>query len=82
MCVSNDAGISPRDLLSNQINDIIAHFCEKVNRAKWEKIFPCNSTKTGQVSLPVCFMAIPHKDCATDASSNFSSDETKSGVNT
>ena len=27
-------------------------------------------------------MAIPHKDCATDASSNFSSDETKSGVNT
>ena len=25
-------------------------------------------------------MAIPHKDCATDASSNFSSDETKSGV--
>ena len=26
--------------------------------------------------------AIPHKDCATDASSNFSSDETKSGVNT
>ncbi len=28
------------------------------------------------------FEAIPHKDCATDASSNFSSDETKSGVNT
>ena len=28
------------------------------------------------------FKAIPHKDCATDASSNFSSDETKSGVNT
>ena len=28
------------------------------------------------------FSAIPHKDCATDASSNFSSDETKSGVNT
>ena len=28
------------------------------------------------------FRAIPHKDCATDASSNFSSDETKSGVNT
>ena len=28
------------------------------------------------------FQAIPHKDCATDASSNFSSDETKSGVNT
>ncbi|WP_288535783.1 hypothetical protein, partial [uncultured Ruminococcus sp.] len=28
------------------------------------------------------FMAIPHKDCTTDASSNFSSDETKSGVNT
>ena len=27
------------------------------------------------------FEAIPHKDCATDASSNFSSDETKSGVN-
>ena len=26
--------------------------------------------------------AIPHKDCATDALSNFSSDETKSGVNT
>ena len=26
--------------------------------------------------------AIPHKDCAADASSNFSSDETKSGVNT
>ena len=26
--------------------------------------------------------AIPHKDCATDASSNFSSDEAKSGVNT
>ena len=26
--------------------------------------------------------AIPHKDCATDASSNFSSDETKSEVNT
>ena len=26
--------------------------------------------------------AIPYKDCATDASSNFSSDETKSGVNT
>ena len=26
--------------------------------------------------------ATPHKDCATDASSNFSSDETKSGVNT
>ena len=26
--------------------------------------------------------AIPHKDCATDASSNFSSDETKSGMNT
>ena len=31
---------------------------------------------------PFFFMAIPHKDCATDASSNFSSDETKSGVNT
>ena len=28
------------------------------------------------------FRAIPHKDCAADASSNFSSDETKSGVNT
>ena len=28
------------------------------------------------------YRAIPHKDCATDASSNFSSDETKSGVNT
>ena len=28
------------------------------------------------------FKAIPHKDCATDTSSNFSSDETKSGVNT
>ena len=27
-------------------------------------------------------MAIPYKDCATDASSNFSSDKTKSGVNT
>ena len=27
-------------------------------------------------------MAIPHKDCAADASLNFSSDETKSGVNT
>ena len=27
-------------------------------------------------------MAIPHKDCETDASSNFLSDETKSGVNT
>ena len=26
--------------------------------------------------------AMPHKDCATEASSNFSSDETKSGVNT
>ena len=26
--------------------------------------------------------AIPHKDCAPDASSNFSSDETKSEVNT
>ena len=31
---------------------------------------------------PYYFRAIPHKDCATDASSNFSSDETKSGVNT
>ena len=30
----------------------------------------------------VCSRAIPHKDCATDASSNFSSNETKSGVNT
>ena len=28
------------------------------------------------------FRAIPQKDCTTDASSNFSSDETKSGVNT
>ena len=28
------------------------------------------------------FKATPHKDCATDASPNFSSNETKSGVNT
>ena len=34
------------------------------------------------VILMYDFRAIPHKDCATDASSNFSSDETKSGVNT
>ena len=33
-------------------------------------------------SFLVLGKAIPHKDCATDASSNFSSDETKSGVNT
>jgi len=33
-------------------------------------------------SRVVFLQAIPHKDCATDASSNFSSDETKSGVNT
>ena len=38
----------------------------------------------GNPYLPAAgvFRAIPHKDCATDASSNFSSDETKSGVNT
>ena len=36
-----------------------------------------------QAGFIQCFLrAIPHKDCATDASSNFSSDETKSGVNT
>ena len=34
------------------------------------------------MTLVFDFKAIPHKDCATDASSNFSSDETKSGVNT
>ncbi len=28
------------------------------------------------------FEAIPHKDCASDALSDFSSDETKSAVNT
>ena len=35
-----------------------------------------------QQNLPKRRRATPHKDCATDASSNFSSDETKSGVNT
>ena len=36
-----------------------------------------------RISSMICKLkAIPHKDCATDASSNFSSDETKSGVNT
>lgn len=35
--------------------------------------------KIGSNNIP---KSIPHKDCATDASSNFSSDETKSGVNT
>ena len=39
------------------------------------KIF-CSSLGGTQIK------AIPHKDCATDVSSNFSSDETKSGVNT
>ena len=34
------------------------------------------------MTLVFDFKAIPHKDCATDASSNFSSDETKSEVNT
>ena len=38
--------------------------------------------KTMQGCSVVYAKAIPHKDCATDASSNFSSDETKSGVNT
>ena len=42
-------------------------------------------TKTGGCCVGAAetrLWAIPHKDCATDASSNFSSDETKSGVNT
>ena len=39
--------------------------------------------ENGEIRLCAgCLRAIPHKDCATDASSNFSSDETKSGVNT
>ena len=40
------------------------------------------SPVTIQKSRLRCSKAIPHKDCATDASSNFSSDKTKSGVNT
>ncbi|WP_298483439.1 hypothetical protein, partial [uncultured Ruminococcus sp.] len=32
--------------------------------------------------VPFLFKAIPHKDCASDAPSDFSSDETKSAVNT
>jgi len=50
-----------------------------------------NASKSVSYPVPACFSeiprkyilkAIPHKDCAADASSNFSSDETKSGVNT
>jgi hypothetical protein len=43
------------------------------------------SKRTYLCEAPFCVHkaeAIPHKDCATDASSNFPSDETKSGVNT
>ena len=45
------------------------------------EIIPSNFNSVGILSSEI-FRAIPHKDCATDASSNFSSDETKSGVNT
>ena len=43
---------------------------------------PFHKNRTGDRSPALLKRAIPHKDCATDASSNFSSDETKSGVNT
>ena len=48
----------------------------------WKSKFP--PCRISWQMEPDCAMikAIPHKDCATDASSNFSSDETKSGVNT
>ena len=41
-----------------------------------------NFSRSMQQNLPKRRRATPHKDCAIDASSNFSSDETKSGVNT
>ena len=47
--------------------------CKAVILAELEK---------SQLRITEIDKAIPHKDCATDASSNFSSDETKSGVNT
>ena len=55
--------------------------CDKQQRHK--VVYHCLhniADKTGVHRLLI--RAIPHKDCATDASSNFSSDETKSGVNT
>ena len=48
------------------------HFCQT----------SAHLTKTHRTGILLLLRAIPHKDCATDASSNLSSDETKSGVNT
>ena len=42
----------------------------------------CLSNACATACQRILLKAISHKDCATDASSNFSSDETKSGVNT
>ena len=50
---------------------------------QWQMTFSCFCVPrfpAADSDFPV--KAIPHKDCATDASSNFSSEETKSGVNT
>ena len=53
--------------------------CNKNSMFRNPAIMPLTFFRKNVIML---FMAIPHKDCATDASSNFSSDETKSGVNT
>ena len=58
--------------------------CIKLVREMYCQIFRqivCRAIRQTLCSVAVS-KAIPHKDCATDASSNFSSDETKSGVNT
>ncbi|MCB5774390.1 hypothetical protein LIQ91_01500, partial [Ruminococcus callidus] len=86
------ACISSRAVNANEtINDIIAHFVESVNIQK-EKLAKVRSFSSKKRNFAKnhekilqhtdLLLAIPHKDCAIDASSNFSSDETKSGVNT
>ena len=52
------------------------------NKKSFGKIIEKEITLWYTRSVRACERAIPHKDCATDASSNFLSDETKSGVNT
>ena len=84
--------MSSKGFLGNMTENLQAD-CVQSCQADFIQCFPSLMALYGAVikkSQPhfVCnwdfwfLKAIPHKDCATDASSNFSSDETKSGVNT
>ena len=53
-----------------------------ISAGRWADSPPAAKSVKLPCSTLFCVRAIPHKDCAADASSNFSSDETKSGVNT